>query len=289
MSEETKSTRLLRAAERILRPLARILLRNGVSVLALEEVVRKVFVDVAFEEFRIPGRTQTLARVSVITGLNRKEVARLHNLPDIDEADARSRNRAATVVTAWLSDTAFLSAAGYPLDLSMSGVSPSFSDLVRKYSGDMYPNSIAEELLRLGAVERVDDRLRLRNRGYVPGKDPDTMIDFLGMDTAEFIETVDHNIRAGDGQRLLQYKVVADNVRVEDVAEFNRYSTLLVRNLLDQITDWLRQHDQGKERPVNARRGVAGIGFYHINRLLPPNAAQVPNPAADPDVSAPED
>ena len=289
-SEQT-SVHLLRAAERILRPLARILLRNGIPAMALEEVLRKTFVDVAFDEFRIPGKSQTLARVSVITGLNRKEVARLHNLPDIEESDVKSRNRAATVVTAWLSDGTFHTAAGFPLDLAMAGPSPNFPDLVKRYSGDMYPNAVADELLRLGAVERIDDRLRLLNRGYVPGTDPDTLIDFLGMDTAEFIETVDHNIQAPEDGRLLQYKIVSDNLSPDDIEAFNRFSRLVVRSALEQITDWLNRHDQGKapadgQQPEDAPRGTAGIGFYHINRL-PSVAAGIPNAQPDADFDAP--
>lgn len=285
-SADETTVRVLRAAERILRPLARILLRNGVPAMALEEVVRKVFVDVAFDEFKIPGKSQTLARVSVITGLNRKEVARLYNLPDLEESDIKSRNRAATVVTGWLSDASFQSSAGYPLDLAMGGPSPNFADLVKRYSGDMYPNAVADELLRLGAVERVDDRLRLLNRGYVPGKDPNTMIDFLGMDTAEFIETVDHNIQAPEDGRLLQYKIISDNLRPEDVAEFNRFSRLVVRGVLEQITDWLNSHDLGKDRPADEPRGVAGIGFYHITRL-PPQGATPPATDTDPEAGPP--
>ena len=71
MTEEVNK-HLLRAIRRILRPIARILLRNGVTANVFQEMSRKVFVDVAFEEFSISGKPQTLARVSVITGLNRK-------------------------------------------------------------------------------------------------------------------------------------------------------------------------------------------------------------------------
>ena len=69
--------KLLNAARRILYPLVRILLRNGISSDALTELVRKTYVDVAEAEFGIEGKRQTTARISVITGLNRKEVARL--------------------------------------------------------------------------------------------------------------------------------------------------------------------------------------------------------------------
>ena len=87
---------LLRAARRILRPVVRILLRNGITANVFQELARKVFVDVAYEEFGIEGKNQTLARVSVITGLNRKEVARLHKLEDVAEGDRAWWNRAGT-------------------------------------------------------------------------------------------------------------------------------------------------------------------------------------------------
>ena len=258
---------LLKAATRILRPLVRILMRNGITANTLQEVMRKAYVDVAFDEFKITGRAQTLARVSVITGLNRKEVARLHKLDDIEESDIFRRNRAATVVTAWLSDEDFLTGAGFPRELPMAGASPNFAELVRRYSGDMYPKSVADELLRLGAVEWVEDRLRLSSRGYVPAKDPGTMIDFLGVDTAELIETIDHNLQAGEKERLLQYKIVADNLPEEHLAAFNAYSRRVAMNAIDEITHWLNAHDLGKDRKMPGRRFVAGIGMFHINRL----------------------
>jgi len=59
---------------KLLRPLVRILLRNGISYHVFSDLVRWVYVDVAFKSFDIPGRKQTSSRVSVITGLSRKEV-----------------------------------------------------------------------------------------------------------------------------------------------------------------------------------------------------------------------
>ena len=55
--------KLMRAARRILRPLVRIMLRNGIPSDALTELVRKTYVDVADEEFAIEGKRQTLSRI----------------------------------------------------------------------------------------------------------------------------------------------------------------------------------------------------------------------------------
>ena len=84
---------------RLLRPLIRILLRNGVSYGTFSDLVKWVYVDVASKEFGINGRKQTTSRVSVITGLSRKEVMRVRKIPRPDDRASSERyNRAARVI-----------------------------------------------------------------------------------------------------------------------------------------------------------------------------------------------
>jgi hypothetical protein len=141
MSIEQK---LMIAAARILRPLVRIFLRNGIPSDAMSELVRRTYVEVAESEFRLDGKRQTTARISVITGLNRKEVARLRGLEKESDADRVRWNRAATVLGGWLRDKRFQDRKGDPLDLSFDRESPSFAELVRAYSGDMQPRAVAD-------------------------------------------------------------------------------------------------------------------------------------------------
>ncbi|MEZ5559362.1 MAG: DUF6502 family protein [Pseudomonadales bacterium] len=264
--------KLLQAAQRILRPLVRVLLRNGIPSDALTEVVRKTYVDVAADEFGIAGKRQTLARISVITGLNRKEVARLQKIAPVDDTDTVWWNRAAHVMASWLRDPAFQDRKGDPLDLPFTGKAPSFSDLVRKHSGDMHPRAVADELLRLGAVEEVEGRLRMTSRGYVPAADPERIIEILGRDTAEFMETIDHNLQSEEERRLLQLKVLSDNVPAEYVDEFNAYSRRLARAVLEELSRWLSQRDRGRDWSGDDERVVLGLGVYQINRTARPAA-----------------
>ena len=260
---------LLRAARRILRPLVRVMLRNGITAYTFQELVRKVFVDVAHDEFGIEGKPQTLARVSVITGLNRKEVARLRKMPALDESDRTFFNRAGTVFAAWRTDDAFHDAKGDPLDLPFSDGSPSFSDLVRKHSGDMYPRAIADELLRLGAIAEVDGKLRMTQRGYVPVADAARMIDIMGVDTGELIETIDHNLQAtADAERRLQIKVLANNLPEAQFAEFDRYSKRIARNALEEIARWLQERDLGRDNSGHDRRLAVGVGMFQIVHVV---------------------
>ena len=60
-----------------LRPIARILLRAGVSYREFSEISKQAFVDVATSDFGIRGRPTNISRVAVMTGLTRKEVKRV--------------------------------------------------------------------------------------------------------------------------------------------------------------------------------------------------------------------
>ncbi len=259
-------TKLLRAARRIFYPLVRILLRNGIPSDALTEMVRQTYVDVASEEFALDGRKQTNARISVITGLNRKEVARLRGNDPLYLDDQQRWNRAATVLGAWLRDEEFLDRKGDPLDLRFESGVPSFTGLVRKHSGDMQPLAIADELRRVGAIEDVDGKLRMTTRGYVPSSDPESAIDILGLDTAELMETIDQNMRAGAGDKLFQLKVISDNVPLKYVAEFNAYSRRLARPVLEELNRWLAERDLKRDWSGTDERAVVGLGIYQINR-----------------------
>ena len=106
---------LYAAVLRLLRPLIRILLRNGVSFGTFSDFAKWVYVDVASEEFGIRGRKQSVSRVSVITGLSRKEVTRVRQLPRPDDRTSSERyNRAARVIAAWRRDSNFQDVDGKP-------------------------------------------------------------------------------------------------------------------------------------------------------------------------------
>ena len=77
----TKTNKTLTTAiSQILRPLVRILLRNGISCGTFEEMVRKAYVDEAFAQAQRINTKATISSVSAETGLSRKEVKRLHEL-----------------------------------------------------------------------------------------------------------------------------------------------------------------------------------------------------------------
>src|SRR6185369_15652937 len=158
------------AITRLLRPLARILLRHNISFLTFSDLAKQVFIEVAEKEFPPTGRKQSVSRIAMLTGLSRKEVLRVKRVPHPTDGEAVAQlERSTRVINGWTHDRRFLDDSGTPLVLDVDGQSPSFSSLVRLHSGDIPPRAVLDELLRVGLVELTNDgRVRLISMVYVP-------------------------------------------------------------------------------------------------------------------------
>lgn len=262
---------LCSATLQLLRPLARILLRNNVSHQTFAELAKQVYVEVANAEFGITGKKQTISRISILTGLTRKEVQRLLAQPsDADTATTEEYHRATRVITGWVRDPDFGDGKGHPHPLRMEGKRASFTELVKRYSGDIPVRAMLDELLRVGAVKQLKDgRICLLSRGYIPQKGPVEKLQVLGADTADLIATIDHNLYQKPSKPRFQRKVMYDNVPVEAAKEFKLLASAQGQELLEAIDRWLAHRD----RDVNpASKGSGrvrvGLGIYHFEERL---------------------
>jgi hypothetical protein len=250
----------------LLRPLVRLLLRNGVPHGAFAELSKRVYVEVAEEDFSIPGRKPSKSRVAILTGLSRKEVLRVKRLPPPSDSGAVQRyNRAARVISGWVRDRRFRSASGRPASLRLDGEAGSFQDLVRSYSGDAPARAVLDELLRVGAAERGSDgRIRLVERSYVPRAGVAEKLGILGTDVSDLISTIDHNIFSSDAP-FFQRKVCYDNLPAEVLPGLKRNAHRKAQALLEHFDRWLSERDRDLHPEVaGTGRKRAGIGIYYF-------------------------
>jgi hypothetical protein len=262
---------LAAAILRLLRPLVRILLRNGVSYGAFSDLAKWVFVDVAEKEFKLDGRKQSASRVSLLTGLSRKEVSRLQSIttPD-DEAVMQQYNRAARVISGWVHDARFHGNDGEPRPLPLEGEGASFSRLVRDFSGDVPARAILDELVRVGAVVSVGESVELRTRAYVPQSGENDKLGILGSDVAALIATIDHNLRHGVNAPRYQRKLSYDNVPSESIEQLRQLSAERAQALLEELDGEWRQHDRDVNPDVpGTGRKRAGVGIYYFEEDAP--------------------
>ena len=268
---DTKTPSALgRALFQILKPLARLLLRNGVAYAEFAEHARRAFVECVYEDFAIDGRKPTVSRAAVVTGLTRKEVRRLmtDGQADAESAEGRAYNRAARVVTGWVRDPAFHDSEGQPAALALDDDAPEarFSELVRRYSGDMPARAVFDELVRTGIVAETGDReVRLLKRAYVPSGDDAQSLYLVGSNVGDLLETLNHNL-SGQGpaprfQRTLSY----DNVPEEALEEWRPIAAERSQALLEELDRILSRYDRDVSGDTAGTGRVrTGVGIFYF-------------------------
>lgn len=158
---------LLRAVARLLRPLVRLLLQSGVTYPVLADAVRDLYVDVARTELLTDPKARTDSRVSLLTGVHRKELRR-QRLEEGAEAEPPVVTRTSAVLARWLGSAAFLDAEGKPATLARSGPAPSFDALVGSVTRDVRPRTVLDELLGNGVVRLEGEAVALNADAFVP-------------------------------------------------------------------------------------------------------------------------
>jgi hypothetical protein len=256
---------------KLLKPLVRILLRNGIPFKTFADLAKWMYVDIAHNEFGIMGKKQTDSRVSIITGLSRKEVRRIKNLelPGDEEAIYRY-NRAARVIAGWVKDRRFLDSRGNPRTLAIEGDRPTFSDLVQIYGGDVPVRAVLDELMDVSAIRLLKSgKIKLQARAYLPAGDEPALMSILGTDVAYLIKTIDHNIIHKDDGRFFQRKVFYDNVPTEASKKFRLISADKAQKLLEILDRWLAEHDRDVNPAVKGSgRKKVGLGIYYFEEDL---------------------
>ena len=279
MNHASATGHLLTALLTLMRPLVRFLLARGIAFDSFVEVAKRAFIDVAEKDFGIPGKRQTDSRISVLTGLTRKDVARVRDEAEPLSVVADQRlNRAARVVSGWVRDFAPVKkmAKATPMRLALDGSERSFAELVRRYSGDMPVQSVLDELLRAGTVTRgTDGSVQLINRTYLAAKDEVGKVSLLGSDARDLIATITHNLDAKPEAAYFQRKTSYNN---------------LPANVLDEVRELLRDDGQvflerfdrmlaEKDRDMNTTvlgegRKRAVIGLYYFEEDVAPGTSK---------------
>lgn len=265
---DVTQTALVKALYKVLRPMVRLLMRHGVSCRTFADVARHVYVDVAEEDFALEGRKVSHARTAVLTGINRKDIAKLKERPHpLSGTPVESPTPAARVITAWLNDARFRDDAGTPLVLAVEPLigAMSFTDLAREYSSDVPVRALLDELERIGAVNRVGESVQLLVRAYVPVENMQENLRIFGTAASDLLRTMDHNIARLPPGLFLQRTVSYDDIPEELLVQIRQRSRAEGEAFLLQINEWLSQCDRGENpRLVGSGRARAGIGIYYL-------------------------
>jgi len=194
-----RAERVLPQVARLLRPLISLLIRSGVTFPALAELLRELYVSVADKEFALVQKAQTDSRVSLLTGVHRKEVRRLREaaLPATGASPALSRS--SQIVARWSTAAPYLDADGRPkplprVDDGEGGAS--FESLVESVTRDVRPRAVLDDWLDKGIVEiHPPGLVALREAALVPGPGDDDQLYYFGRNLHDHVAAAVANVR----------------------------------------------------------------------------------------------
>lgn len=241
MGQDVKD-HLRSALSLMFKPLIRLLIAQGVTHAEFSETAKEVYVEIALRHFEDDGRINK-SRVAILTGLTRKEVKNVIDRALTTDYKERTYSRPARVLTGWYSDPAFQGPYGIPLELpyeSKNSESRSFVELVRRYSGDMAPRQMLNQLVESGAIVEVEGRYKTVSRTYRHSKLSPDLIRRLGSVGYRVFSSAAKNIDLADkGEGHFDRMVFADDGCTDEVIGlFNEYIRVRGQSFLEDLDVW---------------------------------------------------
>jgi len=259
---------LQRAIQRILTPLVRILLHYNITYEEFSSWVKRTYIDVAEKELLRDGYKQTDSRLSVLTGIHRKRVKVLRAEPLSEPDNDFRRNHMAHIIHQWQHDKKFLDQLGKPKQLTWKKNNAEFVQLVKQHGGGVPVRAALAELIRTGIIEKTQDGfITLKKTSYLPESEV-AMLKIFAKSVTDLLETIDYNLQTKEKDHFQKY-VDFDNLPLECLADFQRFSNEKAMVLLNELNDWLQKHDRDSNPTVKGTdRYQAGIGIYYFEKKL---------------------
>lgn len=256
---------LIGAIEKLLAPLVRMLIAFGIGYPLFIRLLKRIYVRVAAGEFGLQGRDVTVSRISILTGLQRRDIGNIAEQLEKNIGPPANISIGARLIGIWTGAKRFADSTGRPLPLArFDGKSgPTFEDLVTSVSSDVRPRAILDEWLRLGIVELDgDDCVRLRGDAFVPRQGFDELAYYYGRNLRDHIAASTHNLM-GDGEPFLERAVYYDRLTPESVAALSKFVREVGVDALMKVNREALRLAEADESNVHAtQRMSAGLYFY---------------------------
>lgn len=271
MSDSPLRSALLSAIHRVLAPIVRVMLAHEITLPMAIELLKRVFVEVAERDFQLENKASTDSRISLLTGVHRKDVKRLRELPDVEANLPPKISLSAQVVATWITDAQWLDESGHPRPLSRlaNGTEePSFEALVASISQDIRPRSVLDEWLRLGVVSvNENDKVVLLSNAFIPKEGLEEKLAYFGHNLG------DHGAAAADNvlttsSPWFERSVHHDSLTESQVEKLRGRAEKLGMQALTQLHTLAAQPADNEGQAPNTadsrpkKRFTCGVYFY---------------------------
>ena len=248
--EDSPARPLLDAVARMMAPLARLLIARGVSYQVAAELLKRVYVAAARRHFADDDATGT--RLSLLTGLNRKEIRRLTSDAEMEKRPEDIASFASATHAVWRTVRRWRDRDGHPKPLPRRSVGRlvSFDDLVRSITLDHRPAAVLEELVRLGyAREDEAGIVHLNTQAFLTNRSFNDRLLPFGENLEDHANAAVINVLAPSPE-FLERSVFSDELSEASVAALATHA----------LTQWQRVHDDTVVKAITLEQSDVEAG-----------------------------
>ena len=199
---------------RLLKPLVKIMLREGLTYSHFAAIAQMAFVESAAKDFVGKGMKSSATSVCALTGMTVPEVqAVLIEQERFQSSEVLEvSNPFARVLHGWHNDRDYVGPYGFPVDLSFEGSPLSFTNLTARHVAGVSPQVVLDELRRVGAVTEVGFNVwkPLKQEYIDPNLSPENLGRMASL-VESLLSTLENNTRAKrDGTDLFERTMIVD-------------------------------------------------------------------------------
>jgi hypothetical protein len=259
---------VIKSCRHLLLPVVRFLLRHGVTWSEFSDLSKDAYVLVARSDYGIQGRPTNNARTAILTGLSRREVAKVRDRLQQGGVSTEENhgNRISQILTGWHLDAEFIDENGRPKVLPATGPTGSLLSLLNRYAGDLPHGAIRKEMLQRGLIEEPKDgQYRVLKRDFVFSELDPEVIGRMGTALHDHAATLEHNLNE-QRKSAPRFEAIADNVRVRP-ATYQAFHKLVEErglSFLEEMDAWLSENEVESSPDSSAKTLRLGVGVYLI-------------------------
>lgn len=262
----------LQALRRVLRPIVRLMVKQGIRYDEFADVARAAYVESAIKLVPDEVGQRIANRIEWATGVNQAQIEHYIEAASepLDAAPLVKSTRTLTeVLHKWHTGSNYIDSDGRPLELEFDSASnkPTFAMLVAEIDVDIDPKTVFDGLLDARCVAYTDEnRIKVLTRALIWTQGGVQSIDLFGVNLSRMIETLEHNLTSsGIDQKRLERSVFADRgIPVHLIPEFHAFATERATKFLYDLDDWLAQHETQHQASAEALKEVGVNLFFYI-------------------------
>lgn len=258
------------AIGRIMRPIVRTMIGRGMVFSEACDLLKTIYIEACTRHFQLGAKKLTDSRISLLTGLQRKDVRTIRSRleKDASKEPGAPTNPLSRIIAHWLAKAPYCEGAGLPRKLSRAAAQDgaSFENLVAEISRDIHPRTIFDEMLRRGIVahDANDDSVTLDATAFVPSQDETALLGYFSANLGDHAEAAADNLaKAPEPGRNFERAVHYNNLTADSLNELDELARQLQSGVLKELNAHaLTLQERDAEKPDAVGRFRCGAFVF---------------------------